>query len=83
MTCTQQSELLHANFMLRPTKEPDVYMGTLKNQNFGLRRILHSKGGLSASLITSRISGRGNVFGPVHPSVNTLTAEPFDIQTQK
>ncbi len=35
------------------------------------------------TLITCCVSGRGqgNVFGLVRPSVNTLTAEPFDIRT--
>ncbi len=36
-------------------------------------------------IFTSRVSGRGNVFRPVclsiRLSVNTLTAELFDIQT--
>ena len=38
-------------------------------------------------IFASRVSGRGNVFGPVRPSVrlsvNTLTAEPFDMSVKR
>ncbi len=45
---------------------------------------------IKVTVFTYRISGQGNVFGPVlrsvcpsaRLSVNTLTAEPFDLRTQ-